>query len=729
MPPLLGAAALLFWGWQTGLWAAALPLAVLLEGPRLVATRFEIGTRQLARLFDYGLLLAIGTGGYLSLTGSPTDGVVAVLQWLPVLLGPCTVAQAWSRAGRIDLKALWSNRQRRDPPPARPYAVDFRWLYLPLCLVAASAVHQRTPLFFTAAALLGGWALWVVRPRRAPAAAWTCLLLLAVGLGYGGQLALHRLQGILVDLSLALLAGGGGDVDPYRTRTALGQIGELKLSGAVLLRVTTADGTLPPPRLRRASYDSYSGGAFWYAGAAALVPLDGEVGPAGAWQFGPAVPGEREVRITALLQGERALLAVPPGTRHLAGLAVDGLRANRLGVLEATPVRDGLVTYRATYGDAFDPLVAAPTQADLEIPAVLRPTLAAVAAPLRLDGLPPEAALARLAAWFDAEFGYALYQSADTIDRPAVIRFLVETRAGHCEYFATATVLLLRLAGIPARYATGFAVQEWSALEKAWVVRRRHAHAWAEAHIDGRWITVDTTPATWAGAEAAHAAWWQPAADGWARPRFGHWRCCRHSPGSAGGCGAGWRTARSAAARRPSPCPPVPTRRSTGWSGPWPPTRGRAACTSCRRTGSSGSPTAIPIPRCAARCARPSRCTIAAATTRAASTAPAVCAWRRASRPAWPHSEGPVRLRLSCARDGSKRSRRNRCERCACQAGAAPAVAGYAWPAQPLPAPADFGPRASSATRSRFGSKPRPGVSGSVNHPCSGSGRSSNTCL
>ena len=36
--------------------------------------------------------------------------------------------------------------------------------------------------------------------------------------------------------------------------------------------------------------------------------------------------------------------------------------------------------------------------------------------------------------------------------------FLLRTRSGHCEYYATATVLLLRAAGIPARYAHANAV-------------------------------------------------------------------------------------------------------------------------------------------------------------------------------------------------------------------------------------------------------------------------------
>src|SRR5207247_2054170 len=81
----------------------------------------------------------------------------------------------------------------------------------------------------------------------------------------------------------------------------------------------------------------------------------------------------------------------------------------------------------------------------------------------------------------------------------ALGEFLQTTRAGHCEYFASATVLLLRAAGVPARYAVGFSVQEWSRLERRWIVRARHAHSWALAYVDGAWREGDTTPPLWAG--------------------------------------------------------------------------------------------------------------------------------------------------------------------------------------------------------------------------------------
>jgi hypothetical protein len=98
--------------------------------------------------------------------------------------------------------------------------------------------------------------------------------------------------------------------------------------------------------------------------------------------------------------------------------------------------------------------------------------------------------------------------------------FLTTARAGHCEYFATTAALTLRAAGIPARYVRGWAVQEYSALEDAWIARDHHAHAWVEAHVEGRWRVLDPTPPQWVVLEAAQRPWTQQLGDVLAWLRF-----------------------------------------------------------------------------------------------------------------------------------------------------------------------------------------------------------------
>ena len=134
--------------------------------------------------------------------------------------------------------------------------------------------------------------------------------------------------------------------------------------------------------------------------------------------------------------------------------------------------------------------------------------------------------MARVRTYFRDNFRYSLYRPAPDGEVSALEDFLRRSRAGHCEYFATATVLLLRAAGVPARYAIGYSVQEWSPLERTWVVRARHAHSWALAWVDGAWRDVDTTPPGWGEIEGEQASLWQPLSDlfAWGGHTFDRWR-------------------------------------------------------------------------------------------------------------------------------------------------------------------------------------------------------------
>jgi protein-glutamine gamma-glutamyltransferase len=73
--------------------------------------------------------------------------------------------------------------------------------------------------------------------------------------------------------------------------------------------------------------------------------------------------------------------------------------------------------------------------------------------------------------------------------------FLLERPPAHCEYFASGSVLLLRLAGVPCRYVTGFVCEEKNMFGNYWVARNRDAHAWVEAWDDDEgWVIVESTP-------------------------------------------------------------------------------------------------------------------------------------------------------------------------------------------------------------------------------------------
>ena len=93
--------------------------------------------------------------------------------------------------------------------------------------------------------------------------------------------------------------------------------------------------------------------------------------------------------------------------------------------------------------------------------------------------------------------------------------FLIGSGAGHCEYFATALALLLRVQGIPCRLVGGYLAHEWDPESRSVVARSRHAHAWVEVmRADGAWLTFDPTPPADVMATRQEAtSWWRATSD------------------------------------------------------------------------------------------------------------------------------------------------------------------------------------------------------------------------
>jgi hypothetical protein len=65
----------------------------------------------------------------------------------------------------------------------------------------------------------------------------------------------------------------------------------------------------------------------------------------------------------------------------------------------------------------------------------------------------------------------------------------------HCEYYASALVVLARSLGIPSRLVNGFAGGRENKLGGFVEVSRSHAHAWVEVHYArAGWVRYDATP-------------------------------------------------------------------------------------------------------------------------------------------------------------------------------------------------------------------------------------------
>lgn len=100
--------------------------------------------------------------------------------------------------------------------------------------------------------------------------------------------------------------------------------------------------------------------------------------------------------------------------------------------------------------------------------------------------------------WFRTEDYLYSYSPPALHSNEVIDEFLYESRRGFCEHFASTFVVMMRMAGLPARVVTGY--QGGVDMGDYVLVKQSDAHAWAEVYIDqpdhelgGYWQRVDPT--------------------------------------------------------------------------------------------------------------------------------------------------------------------------------------------------------------------------------------------
>ena len=104
----------------------------------------------------------------------------------------------------------------------------------------------------------------------------------------------------------------------------------------------------------------------------------------------------------------------------------------------------------------------------------------------------PYQAVVALEAWLRTTRAYD--EHASLPDRPdALAVWAADGTTGYCQMFAASLAALVRLAGVPARVAEGFAPGDLRG--GVYHVTDRDAHAWVEAWFPGYgWLPFDATP-------------------------------------------------------------------------------------------------------------------------------------------------------------------------------------------------------------------------------------------
>ncbi|GMV39462.1 MAG: hypothetical protein AMXMBFR64_11780 [Myxococcales bacterium] len=325
----------------------------------------------------------------------------------------------------------------------------------------------------------------------------------------------------------------GQQVAGFSSRVELGNFGRIKDNPKVVMRVEVpGGGPGQPPRLRGISFDHYDG-RVW---SRQVTQRTQDELPAGRHD-------ERRVTVNGVVEeparsvvydiwlepldmdinaifGEprlRAIVVDQSFIQTLQGRSRQFYQDDPSGDVTFTGPRDSTLKYRALSDvPAKEPPGVRLTGTDypamirvayLQLPA-LRPEVAALAREVTAEAATPFDKARAIEDHLRSNYTYSLAGDQDPDD--PLHDFLFGKRHGHCEYFATAMVVLLRSVGVPARMANGFHGGAWNAFGRYWEIRQGDAHAWAEAYFPGvGWLTFEPTPpggATWPADEGFLAA-------------------------------------------------------------------------------------------------------------------------------------------------------------------------------------------------------------------------------
>ena len=289
-----------------------------------------------------------------------------------------------------------------------------------------------------------------------------------------------RVQGPLWGLPTDAQAGVSGLSDSMSP----GLITQLSLSDGIAFRVNFS-GT--PPRgtdlYWRGPVLSQFDGRNWRAQSA------NPMRPARFEATGPAVDYE----VTLEPSNRPWLFALEMPTR---------LPDNARLTADLQPVTDRPVSTRLRYSARSHPgFRSIPTEerADLEpylaVPSRSNPRTRELMVGWVLEGASPRQLVERALRYFRTEeFFYTL--EPPLLDNNAVDEFLFGAKRGFCEHYASAFVVMMRSARVPARVVTGYQGGETNPVDGVFTVRQSDAHAWAEVWIAGTgWTRVDPTAA------------------------------------------------------------------------------------------------------------------------------------------------------------------------------------------------------------------------------------------
>lgn len=500
--------AIVFWGFSADLLLFAIPIAIILEARHYTKVRWNLDKQDFYRTADLTSVAMLLLIIFLFMNRKEYHFVRTLIEWLPIALFPLVTVLAYSTTERMSLDVLFYSLRRQKEPVTQSW--DMNYVFFGLCLVAAGTRREGDTYYILVVAALLLSALYRLRSPRYSMNAWiltALVLFLTATFTHQSIRASHLALKAQTQEWLANFIRNR--VNPLRTRSSIGDVGRLKTSDAIMFRVESLTGDKVPSLIQEATYDIPSDNDWIVIRPQfSVVPHVDDF----RWRFAPETEDDTEARAKIYLEFNRevSLVPVPSELTEIYDLPAADLRRSAFASIQAS----GLVPspgYEVSY-DFDKDLNMPPEPSDLFLEKEYKPMLKG------LVKTPYEDPITAVQQAFSG-FRYSMFQGLPGNMDPLEY-FLKVTRAGHCEYFATSTVLLLRSLGVPARYVVGYAVQEYNPTLDMYIVRERHAHAWAIAWNGAEWQVVDTTPQIWAEAEAAQSSIFRPIADFFSNSTF-----------------------------------------------------------------------------------------------------------------------------------------------------------------------------------------------------------------
>ncbi len=488
-------------------------LALCVESAHWVRVRWDFDDEACTKAWQF-TAVGIGVASVLIwLDGSRLTAMPTLLTWLPPLLLPMQFVQAYGLHDSVALNTfsfLARHRRRRNLRlglTENVVRINFGNIHFVTTLVAAtlgSRAGNHPWVFLTGILILTGFLL--ASHTRSRPMVLLFALFTAGGLALTGQAALKRAENWFSGSSPA----GTAKFDPNSLSTLIGKPGRVQQSPDILWRLSPAPGTTPPRLLRTASYTHYRSSIWENQRMTELDFLDLTTRPASDGGTFFIVKEDADLNAVSdtlprfSLRGTAANetpLPLPGDAASLRDFALDGIDRNPFGSVRIFPkssVIDGSILWNGGTNPEGPPLL----QQDLQIHRNEHEAIRDVALNIGLHEAPDlQEKLNRLRSWFAENFTYSrdlsIYSPTQVAVKPSgITQFLTINRTGHCEYFATATTLLLRQVGIPARYTIGYGVMERDLKRNQFVIRGTHGHAWCRVWDAkaGVWIDFDTTP-------------------------------------------------------------------------------------------------------------------------------------------------------------------------------------------------------------------------------------------